>query len=79
MMNGMFSNGIFDPESRRVTSDTPIPTTVTLRELVEGVVYLNTKRTDDMYMQTTHAAKESEVRRYVAKTDYYLRDKGIWK
>jgi hypothetical protein len=79
MMKGMFSNGLFDPESRVVTSDTPIPTTVTLWELVEWVVYLNTKRTDDMYLLTTHAAKESVVRRYVAKTDYYLRDKGIWK
>lgn len=79
MMEGMFSNGLFDPKSRTVTSDTPVPTTVTLRELVEWVVYLNTKRTDSMYRLTTHAAKESEVRRYVAKTDYYLRAMGIWK
>jgi hypothetical protein len=78
-MKGMFSNGLFDLESRKVTSDTPIPTTVTLRELVEWVVYLNTKRTDSMYGLTIHNAKESEVRRYIAKTDYYLRDKGIWK
>jgi len=77
-MEGIFSDGLFDPESRILTSDTPIPTTVILRELVEWVVYLNTKRTDSFYGKTTHRADKDHLRRYIVKTDYYLRDNGIW-
>ena len=56
----------------------PVPPTASTREVVAWVMYLNTRHTDSFYGRTTHRADESELRRYIAKADYHLREVGIW-
>lgn len=63
---------------RKLLPEHPVPPAASTREVVAWVTYLNTRHTDSFYGKTTHNADESELRRYIAKADYYLRAVGIW-
>ena len=69
-----------DGDRRIVRPDHPVPPSATLPEIAAWMTYIHTKRERSFYVGEIHdEVDEFALRRYIAKTDYHLRDLGIWK
>ena len=64
-----------EKDVRVVRPDHPVPPSATLQEIAAWMTYVHTKRPHPAKFM---ADRTSDLRRYIAKTDYYLRAIGIW-
>ena len=68
-----------EQDARLVRPDHPVPPSATLREIAAWMTYVHTKQSLPYDGETYSAdVNKSELYRYIAKTDYHLRDLGIW-
>jgi hypothetical protein len=66
-------------DGRVVRPDHPVPPSATLREIAAWMTYVHTRQSNPYDGETySNEIDKSDLRRYIAKTDYHLRAVGIW-